>query len=162
VSGLSFATGFLPTSVVLLTAAAGGRRDVMTATASFVAEDRPLLVVSLARHLLSHELVNESGAFVLNVASRDQARLAGQVGSVHGKDVDKFDRFGLVTLPAQRISAPRLAGSYAFLECRVVDSLPTTGNTVFVAEVVIAESDPATAPLLWHGGDFYSLGDAMG
>jgi flavin reductase (DIM6/NTAB) family NADH-FMN oxidoreductase RutF len=158
----SSATGLLPSSVVLLTAAAGGRRDIMTATASFVAEDRPLLVVSLARHLLSHELVESAGEFVLNVASRDQAELAAQVGSVHGTEVDKFERFGFATEASEVVSAPRLAEACAALECRVVDSFPASVYTVFVGEVVAAVSDPSLVPLIWLRGRFHELGPATG
>ena len=57
-------TGILPCAAVIPTVAAGGRRDAMTATAVFVSEDRPLVSVSVAEHLLTHDLIEEAGEFV--------------------------------------------------------------------------------------------------
>src|SRR5680860_273267 len=95
-------TGLIPCSVVLLTAADGDRRDAMTATTVFVAEEPPVLTMSVAKHILMHDLIETSREFVVNLASSEQASLAKKLGATHGRDVDKFAEFSLVSRPAGR------------------------------------------------------------
>ena len=74
----------MPCSVVLLSAGNGTKKDAMTATSMFVSEDPPLFVVSVDRGHLTHALIEETGQFVLNVASVGQVKLARGLGSTHG------------------------------------------------------------------------------
>jgi len=151
------ATGLIPCATVLLTTAAGGRRDASTATAVFVAEEPPLVSVSVASHHLSCELIEDSREFVINLAASDQAGLAGKLGSTHGDQMDKFAEFGLQTQPGEQVAAPRIGGTYASLECRVIGSHPAGPFTVFTGEVVAHTMDESKAPLLWHRGRYVSL-----
>lgn len=151
-------TGMLPCPVVVLTVAAGGRRDAMAATTVFVSEDPPLLSVSVAKHLLTHDLIEQAGEFVVNVAAPEQVDLVRQVGSAHGRDVDKFEQFKLATEPSEALSTSRIAGSYAWLECKVVASHKVAAYTVFTAEVVAHGANEGLGPLVWHRGHFFALG----
>ena len=58
------ATRFVPCSVVLLSTGSEGNQDVMTATAMFVAEDVPLLIISLAKDSTCYELLERTGECV--------------------------------------------------------------------------------------------------
>lgn len=155
-------TAMLPCPAVIVTAAAGERRDAMTATAFFVSEDPPLVSLSVAARHLTSELIEQTGEFVINVAAPDQLELIRKLGSTHGREVDKFERFDLVTLPSGIAAAPRLAGSYANLECRVVGSYPAATYRLYVAEILADVVDADKAPLLWHRGRFFSLGAEVG
>jgi flavin reductase (DIM6/NTAB) family NADH-FMN oxidoreductase RutF len=53
-------TRVVPCSVILLSVKTKEERDVMTASAMFVSENPPLFVVSVAKHLLSHDLIEIS------------------------------------------------------------------------------------------------------
>jgi len=149
-------TGSLPCPVVIVTVA-GTQRDAMTATAIFVSEDPPLLSVSVAEHVLSHDLLQEAGEFVVNLATPEQLELVKQLGSTHGRDVDKFERFGIVTESSENVRAPRIAGSYACLECRVVASHRAAGYRVYTAEVVGHVVHKDKSPLVWHQGRYFTL-----
>lgn len=154
----SIITGLLPCPVVVLTVAAGERLDAMTATAFFVSESPPLLGVSVADHVLTHDLIEQASEFVVNVATPQQVDMVRQLGSTHGREVDKFEKFGLATLQGQRVGAPRLEGCYASMECKVVDSRKVAGYRVYTAEVVAHSVQEGTSPLLWHQGRFFALG----
>jgi flavin reductase (DIM6/NTAB) family NADH-FMN oxidoreductase RutF len=151
-------TAMLPCPAVIVTAAAGERRDAMTATALFVSEVPPLVAVSLAAHHLTSELIEQTGEFVINVATPEQVELVRKLGSTHGREVDKFEKFGLITTPSEIAAAPRLAGSYAGLECRVVGSHAAGAYRVYVAEILADAVDADKAPLLWYRGRFFSMG----
>jgi flavin reductase (DIM6/NTAB) family NADH-FMN oxidoreductase RutF len=151
-------TGVLPCAAVVVTATAGEQRDAMTATAVFVSEDPPLLSLSVAEHLFTHDLIEQAGEFVVNVASQEQAELLQKLGSTHGRDVDKFELFKIVTEASEKLDAVRIAGSYACLECKVVASHKAAAYSVYTAEVVAQVVDNGQRPLLWHQGRYFALG----
>ncbi len=155
-------TAMLPCPAVIVTAAAGERRDAMTATAFFVSEVPPLVSVSMAAHHLTSELIQQTGEFVINMPTPEQVELVRKLGSTHGREVDKFEKFGLTTLPSMIVAAPRLAGSYISLECRVVGSYPAATYRLYVAEILADAVDADKAPLLWHRGRFFSMGAEVG
>lgn len=154
-------TGTLPCAAVILTVAAGEQRDAMTATAVFVSEDPPLLSISVAEHLLTHDLIEQAGEFVVNLATPEQVELVKKLGSTHGRDVDKFEQFTLPTEPSEKLGAPRIAGSYACLECKVVASHKAATYRVYTAEVVAHLVNERRGPLVWHQGQYFALGSPV-
>jgi flavin reductase (DIM6/NTAB) family NADH-FMN oxidoreductase RutF len=57
--------------------------------------------------------------------------------------VDKFKKFSLTPMPAERVAPPLVAECFANLECRVVDTHLVNKFNLFVLEVLKAWSDPA-------------------
>ena len=70
------------------------------------------------------------------------AKVVG-IGNCSGREVDKFERFGLTPAPAQCVAAPLIAECFANLECKVVDSRLVNKYNLFVLEVLKAWRDPA-------------------
>jgi len=151
----------LPCSVVLLSAGNGTKKDAMTATSMFVSEDPPLFVVSVDRGHLTHALIEETGQFVLNVASVGQVKLARGLGSTHGDKVDKFKKFAIKTETAKVVSAPLIKGSSVSIECKVITSFPVSTYTLYLAGVVDFTMNKALTPLAWHFNRFYSMKDEV-
>jgi flavin reductase (DIM6/NTAB) family NADH-FMN oxidoreductase RutF len=151
-------TGLIPCPAVILTTASGGRRDAMTATAIFVAEVPPLLSVSLTAEHLTNELIEESGEFVVNLATPELVEIVRKLGSSHGRDLDKFAEFGVGIEPSETVGAPRIAGAYACLECRLVASHSAASYRVHTAEVSAFAVHEERNPLLWHLGRYFSVG----
>lgn len=156
-----FVTGILPCAAVILTVAAGKERDAMTATAIFVSEHPPLLSVSVAEHLLTHDLIEQAGEFVVNVTTPEQVEMVRELGSTHGRDMDKFERFKVATEPSEKLGSPRIAESYASLECKVVASRKVATYVVYTAEVVAHVADRGRGPLVWHQGRYFPLGTPL-
>ena len=152
----------MPCSVILLSAASKNKKDAMTATCMFVSEDPPLFVVSVAKHILTHQLIEESGEFVLNIASEDQVKLARALGVTHGSKVDKFKKFRIATEKARKVGAPLLKGSFAHLECQVITSFPLGHYTLYLAEVVAYQSDEKLIPLAWQANRYFALKNPVG
>ena len=65
------------------------------------------------------------------------------VGNCSGREVAKFERFGLTPLKAGRVAAPLIAECFANFECKVVDSRLVNKHNLFILEVVQAWTDPA-------------------
>jgi flavin reductase (DIM6/NTAB) family NADH-FMN oxidoreductase RutF len=159
--GMLAVSHLMPCSVVLLSAGNGTKKDAMTATSMFVSEDPPLFVVSVDRGHLTHALIEETGQFVLNVASVGQVKLARGLGSTHGNRVDKFKKFSIATEKARVVSAPVIKGSAVSIECKVIISFPVSTYTLYLADAVDFTVNKALTPLAWHFNRFYSVKDEV-
>jgi len=146
----------MPCSVNLLTVATKLERDAITASAMFISENPPLLVVSIHKDTTTHDLIEESGQFVLNIASTHQMKLAKKLG--HEKAEDKFKEFLIETEKAATVDAPIIKGSFASIECKVVTSFSVKHFTVFVAEANDFARSTDLSPMVWDMDQYYALG----
>ena len=132
-----------PGPVVLLTTAHKGSANVMTMSWHMMVEFEPPLVacvVSSANH--SFAGLRATGECVIAVPARRLASTVVKVGNSSGRDLDKFDAFGLTPAAARRVEAPLVDGCFANLECKVVDTHLVNKYNLFVVEVLEAWIDP--------------------
>lgn len=147
---------WLPCTVVFVSTSHNGRRDIMTATAMFVSEKEPLVLISVARGRLTEELIERSGRFTLVIAAKGQRQLAMQTGSSRGGEADKFERFCIDTVQPSPGDAPIPRGAAAWMACTVESSREIPGYRLFIGRV--AESrDMGREPLIWHRDAFFCL-----
>jgi flavin reductase (DIM6/NTAB) family NADH-FMN oxidoreductase RutF len=147
---------WLPCSVVFVSTAHEDERDIMTATAMFVSEKEPLLVISVAKEHLTEKLISQSGKFTLVIAGDDQRQLAMQVGSLKGTEQDKFERFSIKASPGNTGQALIPDGAAAWMECEVESTEEIKGYRLFMGRVV-NQNDTGKTPLVWHKDRFFSL-----
>ncbi len=154
------ATLHLPCSVVIVSANADSRQGAMTATAMYVSQVPPILVVSLSKTFATYELIEKSKNFAINVIADTQLNLAKKFGTVHGYEVDKFQEFSISTEPASMIGAPLISGCFANLECQVRSSLwEVEGNhAIYVAEVLAFKMNEKLKPLVWLNNQYFQVG----
>lgn len=147
---------WLPCSVVFVSTCQGKTRDIMTATAMFVSEKEPLLVISVAKNHLTEHLIDQTGKFTLVIAGEDQKQLAMQVGSIKGQAVDKFEKFSIKTVTGISSTAPIPEGAAAWMACEVENSLEIKGYRMFIGRVV-DQADTGKPPLIWRKDAFFTL-----
>jgi flavin reductase (DIM6/NTAB) family NADH-FMN oxidoreductase RutF len=147
---------WLPCSVVFVSTAHEDRRDIMTATAMFVSEKEPLLMISVAKDHLTEKLINQSGQFTLVIAGEDHRKLAIQVGSFKGEATDKFEKFSIPTLSGQSGNALVPEGAAAWMVCNVESNQDIKGYRLFIGRVV-DQQDTGAPPLVWHKDKFLGL-----
>jgi flavin reductase (DIM6/NTAB) family NADH-FMN oxidoreductase RutF len=150
---------WLPCSVVFVSTAHEDKRDIMTATAMFVSEKEPLLLISVAKDHLTEKLISLSGKFTLVIAGEDHKQLAMQLGSLKGEDVDKFERFSIKAAPGDTGQARIPDGAASWMECEVESTEEIKGYRLFIGRVV-NQSDTGKAPLVWHKDGFFKLNAA--
>jgi len=156
-----------PGPVVLLTSAWRGERDVMTLGWHTVMEFTPALVgCVVARGNHSRALIDGSGECAINLPTRPMADTVAAIGNCSGREVDKFQAFGLETEPGEKVGAPLIRACHAQFECRVHDRRLVDDLDFFVLEVLRARvaprpRDPRT--LHYQGdGRFMVAGDSIG
>jgi flavin reductase (DIM6/NTAB) family NADH-FMN oxidoreductase RutF len=144
-----------PGPVLLLTTAHRGRRNVMTLSWHTMLEFEPPLVgCVVGRGDFSHRALKATRECVLAIPSLELADAVVGCGNTSGRELDKFEAFGLTPQPAATVAAPLIAQCHAQLECRVVDTRGVNRYDFFVLEVTRAWIDPARrdARTLHHRG----------
>ncbi|WP_157964085.1 flavin reductase [Actinocorallia populi] len=150
--------GQWPTGVVLVTTTAGDGWHGMTASSfSSVSLEPPLVLVCLDTRLASHRLVSDSGAFGISILGRDQAEL----GRRFAGRLPPAERFQGQEWLTPRTGSPVLANALGWLDCRVVHAYPGGDHTIFVGEVLAADTPRATGPLLFHSRTWGRLADPL-
>ena len=120
-----------------VTVASGPRTNGFIATsvtcASFGPPNPLRVTLQVLKLNYSYELLQQSGAFAVNLLSRDQMDLVRSLATVSGRDREK-----LADLPYKIgvTGSPLLKEAVAYLDCRVVNSMDAADRTVFLADVV--------------------------
>lgn len=104
-----------------------------------VTSDPPRIAVCINKENLTHECIKSSNSFSVSVLRKDAPMtLIGKFGFISGRVVDKFEgisyKIGITGAPIV------LNESVAYLEARVTSSLDVGTHTLFVGELVDAET----------------------
>lgn len=140
--------------VYVVTTRLGDKVNGMTAAWVSQVSLNPLLVmVSIAPPRYSHDLIQESKIFAVNVLTSEQVELGKRFGYKSGRKVNKFEGLDWITAAT---GAPILPQAYAYLDLKLVSTFPAGDHTMFVGEVVDAKIlQPQTQPLIFKKGDFF-------
>ncbi len=122
-----------------------------------IVPEAPRATVSITKYNFSHDLILDSGVFVMHVLGSapdlidDSLQILMALGGSSGRDGDKI---GGLRTRAGVTGAPVLLGALNFVECRVTGSLDNDENTIFVGDVVAAGR--------LNGGGRLAVGEAWG
>jgi len=127
----------IPYGLYVLTAQAGEDKTAAAAV-SWVTQasfEPPLVVVCVRVASFTHQVIQESGAFALNILGKEQ----GQLASTFFKPVvHEGNQLSGTVYRSGTTGSPILEGCPAYLECTLVGSLLEGDHTVFLGEVVDA------------------------
>jgi flavin reductase (DIM6/NTAB) family NADH-FMN oxidoreductase RutF len=120
----------------LVTAQAETRRGGLIATfvnqASIVPE-LPRVLVGVARHHHTWELIEQSNAFALHLLGEQHLDWVWRFGLESGRDKDKLEGLRMWRMST---GSPVLEDAIGWLDCRVEDRMDAGDRTVYLAEVV--------------------------
>lgn len=129
---------------VLITCSDGTRRNLMAAAWSMPVEfTPPRVAVVIDKNTFTRELIAASGTFAICLPGSALIDLTYAVGSTTGRNMDKFEHFGINTIVTSLLGLPvPTSGCSAWLECRLIPERHTEDayDTCF-AEVVGAAAD---------------------
>ncbi|MGQ9674755.1 MAG: flavin reductase family protein [Chloroflexota bacterium] len=137
--------------IVLITATAKGRTNVMPAAwVSPVSQRPPLVAVSIAVTSFTHDLIARSNEFVLNVPGAELVKQVMTMGTVSGRDADKLKQSGLHLAPPKVVSAPLIAECLGHLECAVANRITVGDHSLFIGEVLAAWAEKDAFDQFWR------------
>jgi flavin reductase (DIM6/NTAB) family NADH-FMN oxidoreductase RutF len=135
-------SGLRPFPVAVTTIHEGRANGLMSLSAGSggIVPEAPRVTISLTKYNLTHDMVLDSGIFVMHLlaATPEPAldaslKILMGLGGSSGRDGDKISQFD--TKPGVT-GAPILQDALSYVEGRVIGSLDTQENTIFVADVV--------------------------
>ncbi|MCK9296621.1 MAG: flavin reductase family protein [Desulfobulbaceae bacterium] len=133
-----------PGPVVLVSTARAVRANIMAMSWHTMLDfEPPVLACVISGNNFTFEILEETGECVINIPTVELAEKVVGCGNTSGRELDKFQHFGLTPAPASTIQAPLIDECYANLECQVVDRQMVTAYNLFILEVVKAWLNPA-------------------
>jgi flavin reductase (DIM6/NTAB) family NADH-FMN oxidoreductase RutF len=150
-----YAVGHFPTGVTVMTTNVGGRLHGMTVSAFASVSLEPLLIlVSVERSTLMHELVLVSQAFAINILGKrsestaryfaDNARLAAP-------------EFRPESFRLGHTGSPILSEATGYIEATVHGTHQAGDHTIIVGQVVALEISSEEEPLVYYRSGYRSL-----
>lgn len=165
-----------PVPAAIITSADGeGHTDLMTAAwIGTVCSDPVMLSVSIRPSRLTHDYIEKTGEFVVNLTTRRLVRAADYAGVRSGRDEDKWKSCGLTPLPSRFVKTPGILESPVCLECRVVQKLSPGSHDIYIAEVLSTDIDDSLLDpsgkldlgkaglIAYSHGEYFVLGESLG
>lgn len=168
-----------PVPCVLISCAdENGNANVMTAAwAGTVCSDPVMVSVSIRKSRYSHDIIEKTGEFVMNLTTEEMVRAVDYAGIYSGRKIDKFNLKGRLHLTKEKahiVNAPCIKESPVCLECKVKQTLRLGSHDMFVAEVVSTDIDEKLLDetgrldldkahlIAYSHGEYFALGRKLG
>ena len=143
------------TGVTVVTAQSAGVRHGMTVSSfTSLSLEPPLVLVSLEQTAKTYRLVQEARHFGVTVLSQEQVEISNRFA---GRIPDGEDRFAGLESFSMISGAPLLQGGLAWFDCVVIATYPAGNHTVFIGEVLAAQTGDPASPLLYYDRDYRNL-----
>lgn len=113
-------------------------------TRASIVNDRPRLMVGLAKHHWTQDLIAESRSFAAHLITEQHVDWVWRFGTQSGRD---FDKLSGLKISSTESAAPILDDAAGWLACRVEDVMDAGDRIWYLAEIVDASCDEDFAPL---------------
>lgn len=151
------------------------RADIVTiAWAGTVCSDPAMVSISVRPERFSHDIIEQSGEFVINLVNEKLTYACDWCGVRSGRDHDKFKEMKLTEYKSDFMEAPAISESPVNIYCKVVKTERLGSHDMFIAEVVGVTVDDsymdengkfdlaATGLMAYSHGEYFALGEKLG
>lgn len=164
----------LPVVMVSVTDGKGNDNIITVAWAGTICTNPPMLSISVRPERYSHQMLMETGEFVVNLTTEKLAYATDYCGVRSGRDTDKFSDMKLTKEKAEFVRAPMIAEAPVCLECRVKEVRHLGSHDLFLAEVLAVHADEAymdekkkfhlewAKPIVYSHGEYLATGKKIG
>jgi flavin reductase (DIM6/NTAB) family NADH-FMN oxidoreductase RutF len=148
-----------PGCVVLVTSGTMENPNVMTFSwQTPVNNSDPCLILLAISHVrYSYDLIKQNNELVINVPGEELLEQTHYVGTITGKDIDKFKEGGLTPIAARVVAPPLIEECAAHLECRVVEIFKMQSHDLLICEVLRAAAETELFDGKWIPEKFHGL-----
>lgn len=165
-----------PLPVVMVSCNRKGEKPniVTVAWTGTICSDPAMVSISVRPERYSHDIIEETGEFVINLVTKDLTYATDYCGVSSGRDVDKFKEMNLTPLPSKMIDAVGIEESPVNIECKVVEVKKLGSHDMFIAEVVNVTVDDRYMDesnkfnlndsdlVAYSHGEYFTLGEKIG
>lgn len=139
--------------VVLVSTSDGERDNVMTISWTMVLDFSASFAITTGPWNHSWEALMATRECVIAIPTVDMIDTVVGIGMCSGRDVDKFEKFGLAREKARHVGAPLLADCVGNIECRVDDVIEGRGIVLLDGVAAYYDSRRAEKRTLHAIGD---------
>lgn len=164
-----------PVPAVMISCQEKGRPNIITvAWAGTICSDPVMVSISVRKERFSHDIIKNSGEFVINLVTEELAYATDYCGVKSGKNTDKFKDMKLTPISIEGVSAPAIAESPLSLACKVKEIKELGSHDMFIAEVVGVTVDDkymnkngkfelnSSKLVTYSHGEYFGLGKKIG
>ena len=125
--------------VILVVTHDGEMPNIMTISWTMVVDFTPLFAITTGRWNYSFAALRKTRECVIAIPAVDLLDKVIGIGTCSGADTDKFAKFRLTPVPAERVTPPLIKECLANIECKVVDIVKR--HNIVILEAVAAHVD---------------------
>jgi flavin reductase (DIM6/NTAB) family NADH-FMN oxidoreductase RutF len=165
----------VPVPVALVSCGTMEKPNLITiAWTGIINSQPPKTYISVRTERHSHQIISNTGEFVINLTTKQMVRPVDWCGVRSGRDYEKFDYTKLTAQPSFQLSCPRIAESPLSLECRVFEVVKMESHDMFLADIVSVAVEETLIDkkgklhldredlLAYAHGDYFALGEKLG
>lgn len=131
-----------PIPAVMISLGEGKESNIVTvAWTGIINSKPPMTYISLRPERYSHEILQGTWEFVINLTTEQLAAKTDWCGVRSGRDYDKWKETGLTKQAAECVKCPMIAESPVNIECRVVEVKELGSHDMFMAEILKVHVD---------------------
>ncbi len=148
-----------PGCVLLVTGGTMDKANVMTVswqTPIHTANPCMVLLVMNQRRY-TYELIKQNNELVINVPDESLLEQTHFVGTVSGRNADKFKAAGLTPTPASVVKCPLIAECAGHLECRITNTFTIGTHDLVLCQVIHASAEEEYFDGAWIAERFHTL-----
>ena len=168
-------TFIYPIPAVMVSCGNMKKSNIITVALTGIINTNPAMCyISIRPERYSHDIINKSGEFVINLTTEQLAFATDWCGVKSGKDHDKFKEMHLTKEKANFVKSPLIKESPVSIECKVKQIVPLGSHDMFVAEILSIDADKKYIDekgafdiskcnlIAYVNGGYYSLGKKKG
>ena len=142
-----------PGPVILVATNDGHKDNVMTLTWTMVLDFCAGFAITTGPWNHSYAALKKTRECVIALPPIDMIDTAVGIGTCSGRDVDKFEKFGLTRLKARHVQAPLIQQCVANIECQVVEIIERHSIIILQGVAAYFDNDRKEKRLIHAIGD---------
>ena len=108
-------------STILIITHDGNRANIMPASYHMMLDESGVVAIGIGAWAYSRRTLLKTGECVLAIPTVEILETTVRAGNCSGRELDKFQKFGLTALPAKTVKPPILGEAFINAECVLID-----------------------------------------
>lgn len=135
-------TFIYPLPVVMVSCGDMENSNIITvAWTGIINTDKPMCYISVRPERYSHNIIEKTGEFAINLTTKSLAYATDWCGVKTGAKVDKFKEMHLTKEKGKFVKCPLIKESPVSIECKVKEVKHLGSHDMFVAEILSIDAD---------------------
>lgn len=130
-----------PVPAVMVSCGSRKPNIITIAWTGIVNSNPPMTYISVRKERYSHNIIENTGEFVINLCSEELTFATDFCGVRSGRDTDKFKEMKLTPERAEIVRCPMIKESPVNIECRVREIIELGSHDMFIADILKVHVD---------------------